>query len=87
MWLAASFYDQFGGRVCLAVHEFNHGAPSGRHEIYLTLEQPPLRQGEYVGTFELLPGSISTGKVRAGYRICLFGTVAYFLKSMKDIGG
>ena len=55
IWLAASFYDQFGGRVCVTVHEFNQGAPCGRHEIYLTLEQPPLRQGEYVGTFELLP--------------------------------
>jgi hypothetical protein len=55
LWLAGSFYDQFGNRVFLTVQKFSRGAPPGRHEINLTLERPNLRQGEYVGTFELLP--------------------------------
>jgi ABC-type polysaccharide/polyol phosphate transport system ATPase subunit len=55
LWLAASFYDQFGSRVFLTVQEFSRGAPPGRHEISLTLDRPNLRQGEYVATFELLP--------------------------------
>jgi hypothetical protein len=55
LWLAASFYDQFGSRVLLTVQKFSHGAPPGRHNIDLTLNRPNLRQGEYVATFELLP--------------------------------
>ena len=55
LWLAASFYDQFGSRVFVTVQKFTGGAAPGRHEINLTLTRLNLRQGEYAGTFELLP--------------------------------
>ena len=79
LWLAGSFYDQFGNRVFLTVQKFSRGARPGQHEINLTLERPNLRQGEYAGTFELLPEFDFnwTGLGRIPY-LCLWDRCIFF---------
>ena len=79
LWLAASFYDQFGNRVFVTVQKFSGGAAPGQHQIDLTLTRPNLRQGEYVGTFELLPEFEFNwrGAGRFPY-LCLWDRCVYF---------
>jgi lipopolysaccharide transport system ATP-binding protein len=54
-WLAGIIFDAQGNRVHLAVHEFDRGLRIGNTEVQLRLDGLNLRQGEYVGSFELLP--------------------------------
>ncbi|MGH7063689.1 MAG: polysaccharide ABC transporter ATP-binding protein, partial [Stellaceae bacterium] len=54
-WIAAIIYDYRGNRVLLAVHHFDKGLQCGVYEVLLRIDQPNLRQGDYVVTVELLP--------------------------------
>jgi lipopolysaccharide transport system ATP-binding protein len=54
-WLAGIIFDAQGNRVFLGVHKFENGLDVGESEILFRLGSPNLRQGEYVGSFELLP--------------------------------
>ncbi len=54
-WLAGIIFDERGNRVHLGVHHFDQGLNAGTSEVLFQLDQLNLRQGEYVGSFELLP--------------------------------
>jgi lipopolysaccharide transport system ATP-binding protein len=54
-WLAGIIFDAQGNRVFLGVHKFESGFKTGICEVLFRLEHPNIRQGEYVGSFELLP--------------------------------
>jgi lipopolysaccharide transport system ATP-binding protein len=54
-WLAGIIFDAQGNRVFLGVHKFENGLDAGESEILFRLGSTNLRQGEYVGSFELLP--------------------------------
>jgi len=54
-WLAGIIFDAQGNRVLLGVNKFEDGLDVGESEILFRLCSPNLRQGEYVGSFELLP--------------------------------
>ncbi len=54
-WLAGIIFDAQGNRVFLGVHKFEAGLALGKTEVLFRLDRPNIRQGEYVGSFELLP--------------------------------
>ena len=54
-WVVGILFDGQGNRVHLGVHHFDKGLDAGINEVLFRLDGLNLRQGEYVGSFELLP--------------------------------
>lgn len=54
-WIDVVFYDERGNRVFVIVHNFEDGLSAGVQELFLKLDVPKIRQGEYMASVELVP--------------------------------
>lgn len=54
-WLCVVIYDDRGNRITLIAKPVGQPLSPGLHTLKVILENPPLHQGEYVATLELLP--------------------------------
>lgn len=54
-WLCVVIYDDRGNRITLVAKPVGQPLAPGLHTLRIELQNPPLQQGEYVVTLELLP--------------------------------